>query len=90
MLGRTQEQIMHSWKQEETPLVSIICATYNHENYIRDAIESLLVQETEFSFEIIIHDDASTDNTPKIIKEYHSRYPEIIKPIFQKDNTFDQ
>jgi len=46
-----------------TPLVSIVCITYNHERYIRDAIESFLIQEVTFPIEILIHDDASTDNT---------------------------
>ena len=71
-------------------MVIVICATNNQENYIRDAIESFLMQETDFPFEIIIHDDASTDNTPGIIKEYHSRYPEIIKPIIQKENQYSK
>lgn len=90
MLERTQELIMQSWKMVEPCVVSVVCITYNHEQYIREAIESFLMQETSFPFEIIIHDDASTDNTPDIIKEYHSRYPDIIRPIFQKENQFSQ
>lgn len=66
--------------------VSICCITYNHENYIRDAIESFLMQKVEFPIEILIHDDASTDNTARIIKEYEKDYPEIIKPIYQIEN----
>lgn len=72
------------------PLVSICCITYNHEKYIADAIESFLMQETSFPFEIIIHDDASTDNTAKIIKEYEKQYPEIIKPIYQTENQYSK
>src|SRR5665648_1210229 len=68
------------------PLISICCITYNHEKYISEAIESLLKQETNFPFEIIIHDDASTDNTAKIIREFEKKYPDIIKPIYQKEN----
>jgi len=52
------------------PLVSICCITYNHASYIRDAIEGFLMQKTNFPFEIIIHDDASTDGTSEIVKEY--------------------
>lgn len=67
-------------------LVSIQCITYNHENYIRDAIEGFLKQKTNFNYEILIHDDASTDKTQDIIREYTKKYPNIIKPILQKEN----
>ncbi|GEM_PF-445013 len=72
------------------PLVSICCITYNHEKYIAEAIESFLMQETDFPIEIIIHDDASTDRTPEIIKEYEEKYPDIIRPIYQKENQFSK
>jgi len=68
------------------PLVSIICRTYNHEKYISDAIESFLMQKTDFSIEIIIYDDASTDNTANIVRKYEKKYPSIIRPIYQKEN----
>lgn len=70
----------------ETPLVSICCLTYNMEKYIRQTLESFLMQSTTFPFEIIIHDDASTDNTREIIEEYASKYPAIIKTILQEEN----
>lgn len=70
--------------------VSIICTAYNHENYIRDALESFVNQKTTFKYEVIIHDDASTDNTAKIIREYEEKYPELIKPIYQKQNQYSQ
>lgn len=72
------------------PLVSICCITYNHEGYIRDAIEGFLMQETDFAFEVLIHDDASTDGTADIIREYEEKYPEIIKPIYQTENQYSQ
>lgn len=72
------------------PLLSICCITYNHEKYIADAIESFLMQETSFSFEIIIHDDASTDNTPLIIKQYEMKYPNIIRCIYQTENQYSK
>ena len=72
------------------PLVSICCITYNHENCIRDAIEGFLMQKTDFPFEILIHDDASTDSTADIIKEYEEKYPDIIKPIYQTENQYSQ
>ena len=70
----------------QNPLVSICCLTYNMEKYIVQTIESLLMQRTTFRIEIIIHDDASTDSTKRIIEEYVLKYPEIIKPIFQSEN----
>lgn len=70
----------------QNPLVSICCLTYNMEKYIEKTIEGLLMQRTTFPFEIIIHDDASTDSTKRIIEEYVLKYPEIIKPLFQVEN----
>lgn len=70
----------------KTPLVSIVTLAYNHEEYISLAIDSFLMQKTTFSFEIVIHDDASTDQTQNIIKVYEKKYPELIKPIYQKEN----
>ncbi len=66
--------------------VSVLCLAYNHENYIRRCLDGLVMQQTDFAFEVIIHDDASTDNTAAIIREYQERYPDIIKPIFQTEN----
>lgn len=67
-------------------MVSIICNTYNHERYVKDALDGFLNQKTNFPFEVLIHDDASTDRTQEIIKEYTEKYPEIIKPILQTQN----
>lgn len=75
---------------EKEMMVSITCEAYNHEKYIADAIESFLMQETDFPFEILIHDDASTDRTAEIIKEYVKKYPDIIKPIYQADNQYSK
>ena len=72
------------------PLVSICCITYNHENYIRDAIEGFLMQKADFPFEIVIHDDASTDATADIIREYERKHPDIIKPIYQTENQYSK
>ena len=71
-------------------LVSIDCTTYNHGKYISDALDSFLMQNTNFKYEILVHDDASTDDTPKIIKEYESIYPDLIKPIYQKENQYSK
>lgn len=68
------------------PLVSILVITYNHENYIRESIQSFLEQETTFQVEIVIHNDASTDNTKKIIEEYEQKFPWLFNNIHQTEN----
>ena len=71
-------------------LVSICCLTYNHEKYIRDCLDGFVNQKTNFNYEILIHDDASTDGTVDIIREYESKYPTIIKPIYQVENQYSK
>jgi len=71
-------------------MVSINCITYNHEKYIKEALEGFLMQKTNFKYELLIHEDASTDNTANIIKKYEKKYPKIIKPIYQKENQFSK
>lgn len=87
---RTQNEITKNWVKQEDPLVSVVCITYNHEAYISDAIEGFLKQETTFPFEIIIHDDASTDKTADIVREYEAKYPKLIKGIYQTENQYSQ
>ena len=69
-------------------VVSIVCLAYNHGKYIRQALEGFVSQETDFPFEVVIHDDASTDDTAGIIREFEQKYPEIIRPIYQTQNQF--
>lgn len=66
--------------------VSIIVHTYNHENFIRQTLDSILTQQVNFDFEVIVGDDASPDSTPKIIQEYHQKFPNIIKPLLHPKN----
>ena len=68
------------------PLVSILCVTYNHKDYIAQALDSFLMQKTNFKFQVIVGDDCSTDGTTEILKEYAKKYPDIIKPIFREKN----
>ena len=74
----------------EEIMVSVIMLAYNHERYIREAIESVLNQKTNFEIEILIHDDASTDRSPMIIKEYEEKYPKIIKAVCEKENQWQK
>ena len=76
--------------EEKKIMVSVFCLTYNHEKYIRNALEGLVKQKTIFPFEVLVHDDASTDKTPQIIKEYEEKYPHIIKPIYQEINQYSK
>lgn len=68
--------------------VSVCMVCYNHEKYVAKAIESVLQQQTNFDFEILIYDDASTDNSPNIIREYQKKYPNIIKAILSSENEY--
>lgn len=70
--------------------VSVLCLAYNHQDYIRNALEGFVMQKTNFKFEVLIHDDASTDKTADIIREYESKYPDIIKPIYQTENQYSK
>tara|TARA_R110000850_G_scaffold161799_1_gene286387 strand:+ start:1350 stop:2381 length:1032 start_codon:yes stop_codon:yes gene_type:complete len=87
---RTEESIVSRWKHVDETYVSIICMTFNQESYIENTIKGFLIQETDFKFEIIIHDDASTDRTPKIIKAYAEKYPSLIKVIQQSENQYSK
>ena len=73
-----------------TPLVSICCITYNHARFIRKCLDGFLIQETSFPIEILIHDDASTDGTDGIIREYADKYPDLILPLFETENQYSQ
>ena len=70
--------------------VSISCITYNHVHYIKDALNGFLMQKTDFAYEVLIHDDASTDGTNEIIRKYEDEYPEIFKPLYEKENQWDK
>lgn len=71
-------------------IVTIRCAAFNHGQYIRQTLDGFVMQKTNFAFEAIVHDDASTDNTADIIREYAEKYPDIIKPFFEKENQYSK
>lgn len=72
------------------PLVVIRCLAFNQEKYIRQCLEGFVSQETDFPFVAIVHDDASTDGTADVIREYESRYPDIILPIYETENQYSK
>lgn len=87
MIERTEVEIMKNWKGDiSSPLASICTRTYNLENYIAEALDSLLMQETDFPFEMVIDDDCSSDGTVEVIKKYMEKYPNIIKANFREKN----
>lgn len=73
-----------------TPLVSICCITYNHAQFIRKCLDGFLMQQTDFPIEILIHDDCSTDGTTEIIREYEAKYPDLIFPLYEEENQYQQ
>lgn len=69
------------------PKLSVCVITYNHQNYIRQCLNSIIEQVVDCSFEIIVGDDCSTDGTRTIIEEFSTRYPDIFRLIYQEENT---
>lgn len=71
------------------PVVSISCITYNHAPYIRQALDSFLMQR-DVPFEVLIHDDCSTDGTVEILREYEGRFPDVIKVLYEEENRYSK
>ena len=71
-------------------LVSVYCLAYNHAKYITKTLEGFVSQKTDFAFEVIVHDDASSDDTASIIRRYEEQYPEIIKGVYQTENQYSK
>ena len=68
--------------------VAIKCLVFNHEPYLRECLEGFVMQQTDFPFVAIVHDDASTDHSADIIREYAAKYPDIIHPIYETENQW--
>ena len=75
---------------EDQLKVIIRCLVYNHEPYLRDCLEGFVMQQTNFPFKAVVHDDASTDNSAAIIREYAEKYPHIIEPIYETENQYSK
>jgi len=87
MYNKTEQEIMKNWKGDiANPVVSVCTITYNHGMFISEAIDSFLMQETDFPFEVIIGEDCGRDNTAKIVREYADQYPNIIKATIREKN----
>ena len=71
-------------------MVSVVCNAYNHERYIAQCLDGFVMQKTNFPFEVLVHDDASTDKTADIIREYEKKYPHLIKPVYQTENQYSK
>lgn len=69
------------------PKLSVVLITYNHEKYIRKALDSVLSQETDFDFEIVIGEDCSPDDTKNIVREYRKEHPDKIRLVHREKNT---
>ena len=76
--------------KEGLPRVSVLCAAFNHEDFLRQTLDSFLSQKTDFPFEVLVNDDASTDGTADILREYAGRYPEVIRPFYQAENLYSR
>lgn len=87
---RSEQELLAEWDGRTEPLLSIRCLTYNHAPFIESALRGFLMQRTDFPFEIIVHDDASTDGTSEIVRRYATRYPNVIRPILQAENQYSQ
>ncbi|MCQ2592442.1 MAG: glycosyltransferase [Treponema sp.] len=92
MINIPQEEIIKTWGNFdiEKPLVSVRCMTFNQEKYISQALDGFLMQKTTFPFEVVVHDDVSSDSTADIIREYEKKYPLIIKPIYETENQYSK
>ncbi len=74
----------------ENPVVSVLCTTYNHRDYISQAIEGVLAQRTDFPIELIVRDDASTDGTREVVDAYARRHPGLIRAVLEPENRYRQ
>ena len=91
MSSRPESEIVKNWPDHwDAPVVTVVAICYCHEKYLPAALDSVLAQETDFPFEVLVHDDASPDGSAAIIREYAARYPRIIRPVLEQENQFSR
>ena len=74
----------------EQPIVTVWCLAYNQKEFIRDALNGFVMQKTSFPFEVVVHDDASTDGTTDIVVDYAQKFPDIITPMVEQENQWQK
>ena len=84
---RSESEVVARWSSDR-PVVSVICPAYQHAGFIKDAIHGFLGQDTDFPFEVVIRDDASTDGTAEIVRDYAQRYPNVIRAVLETENRY--
>ena len=77
-------------KKDSRVIVAIECLVYTHKPYLRQCLDGFVMQKTNFKFVAVVHDDCSTDGSQEIIREYEEKYPDLIKPIYEKENQYSK
>lgn len=87
-----EDELTKNWADWDSsnPVVSVICCTYNQAQYLESALTGFFSQRTEFPFEVIVQNDASTDDTKSLIDEWFEKYPNILKPYHHDENQFSK
>ncbi len=70
--------------------VSVLCTAFNHEPYLRETLQGFVSQKTDFPFEVLVNDDASSDGSAAVIREFAALYPDVIRPFLQEKNLYSQ
>lgn len=86
----SQLQFIEEKCKIKLPIVAVRCTTFNHSRFLRKTLDGFVMQECNFPFVVIVHDDASTDETPNIIQEYAQKYPDIILPFLEEENQYSK